>query len=258
MLFSGVGRGWSASRRKGSCREGHGGARLSFHAQAQKAVITGRWWLVGGDGVPRSRGRERRRCPVRTLVMGMDRGSLKLVGAVIAGIAPGWLSSGRSVVPHSRGPAVSHGSQVGGGHRRRWWSGPGLAVAGRPQTVDHPSSRRVERSGRGPSRGSAGVGDQRSGVSTRPVAEVARVAKRPSRLSSRRRGCSRDAVSRSPIGSRSAVAGRGGRRGAEVASRAEVGGSRRRSRSARVHQASARRSGVGRCRSRSAGQGVER
>ena len=89
MLFSGVGRGWSTSRRKGSCREGHGGVRSSFHAQAQKAVITGRWWLVGGDGVPRSRGRERRWCPVRSLVSGGDRGRLALVGADGAEVGSG-------------------------------------------------------------------------------------------------------------------------------------------------------------------------
>ena len=62
---------------------------MSSHAQAQKAVITGWWWLVGGDGVPRSRGRERRRCTARSLVRGMDRGSLALVGAVGAEVGAG-------------------------------------------------------------------------------------------------------------------------------------------------------------------------
>ena len=207
MLFWEVERGWSASWSAGSWLAGHGCVWLSFHAQAERGAIRRRRWLVGGDGMPRSRERERRPCSAWSRVQVIGPGRSALVGAVIAGIGPGRMSSGCLVVSQVRGPAVRRGVQGGGGQRRWSWIGLGLDVAGRPKSVDHPGLQRVERLSRGPSRGSACVADRRSGVSTQPVVEAAKVARYSPQRAGHRQCRSPPAVRRSPVGVRSAVAG---------------------------------------------------
>ena len=120
MLFWEVDRGWFASGRAGSWLAGHGGVRLSAHAQAEKALIPGWWWLVGEVVWSRSAEPARRPCSVRSRVQVTGPGWSALVGGVSPGIAPGRLASGRSVVPGGQGPAVGPRVQVGRG-RCPWW-----------------------------------------------------------------------------------------------------------------------------------------